>query len=78
MKSVRKGRETRQLCSGTPFSTAPPIEINSDSYTFKFRCVMFYFVGAAVGKVLTGTRKLMDLAANIMSWKPKIPEVGPS
>ena len=27
-------------------------------------------------KVLTTTRKLMDPAVNIMSWKPKIPEVG--
>ena len=50
MKSVGKGRETQQLCSGTRFSTVPPIEINSDNYTFKFRCVMFYFVGAAVSK----------------------------
>ena len=50
MKSARKGRETQQLCSGTRFSTVPPIEINSDSYTFKFRCVMFYFLGTAVSE----------------------------
>lgn len=50
MKSVGKGRETQQLCSGTRFSTVRPIEINSDNYRFKFGCVMFYFVGAAVSK----------------------------
>ena len=50
MKSVGKGRETQQLCSGTRLSTAPPIGINFDYYTFKFRCVMFYFVGAAISK----------------------------